>query len=181
MKPTPDAPDAPDAPRLDPLPEVASFEIAERRAKYGDLTMLREIDPSAALINQSEPMVTRWCYTGPGREGRYAELTGPFGYVPVYTYELLTAVQRHGWNASPEGIVTRGEKGYEVLVKMPRRLYEQIQFKRAEDNDTRRRSSHVLRQQVVDELAQKGQHQAAEAARGLRTTLFEETADVRKV
>jgi hypothetical protein len=60
-----------DGRRVPILPDVLvgvetlpTFEIAERRAQHGDLDALREIDAGAVLVDQPEPMMTRWIYTG---------------------------------------------------------------------------------------------------------------------
>jgi hypothetical protein len=167
------------APPARPLP---SFEIAERRAQNGDLDALREVDASAELVNQPWPMMTRWVFTGPGAPlDSFYDIIAKRGYVQVHKDELRTTPERNGWGQSPEGYVTRGERGHEVLVKMPRHLYQQIQIRKAQDGDAKRRSVGTLRQQVSDTLAAEGHGRAAEVAGHMQMTEFQESADVRKV
>jgi hypothetical protein len=165
-------------------PPLPSFEIAERRAKYGDVATLREMNAAAALKDQAVPMVTRWIYTGPGAPlDRFYEVIAQKGYQQVHERELTTPAHRNGWGVSPEGYVTRGEKGHELLVKMPKHLYEQIQVRKALDGDAKRRSGGKMRQQTAEDLAEAGHPRAADAmARGtLQMSEFQETADVRKL
>jgi len=162
-----------------PLP---SFEIAERRAQNGDLDTLREVDASAELKDQPVPMITRWIFTGPGAPlDRFYEIIAQRGYVQVHKDELRTGPERNGWGSSPEGYITRGERGHELLVKMPRHLYQRIQIRKAQDGDAKRRSVGTLRQQVGETLAAEGHGRAAEVAGHMQMTEFQESADVRKV
>jgi hypothetical protein len=163
-------------------PTLPSFEIAERRAKYGDVATLRELDAAAALVDQAVPMVTRWIYTGPGAPlDRFYEIIAQKGYQQVHERDLKTPAHRNGWGLSPEGYVTRGEKGHELLVKMPEHLYKQIQAKKAHDADAKRRSAGKLRQDLAEDLAEAGHSRAEAIGRGIQMSEFQETADVRKI
>jgi hypothetical protein len=174
--------DIPDVLVGEPTPPLPTFEIAERRAQHGDLDSLREIDSAAALRDQAVPMTTRWIFTGPGAPlGRFHRVIAQLGYQQVHARELTTPAHQNGWNVSPEGYVTRGEKGQELLVKMPKHLYEQIQRRKALDADAKRRSAGAMRQQVQEALGQDGQHGAAEKVGRMQMPEFQESADVRKL
>jgi hypothetical protein len=72
---------------------------------------------------------------------------------------------------SPEGIVARGEKGREVLYKMPLRLYRALAQRKADDNIRRSRSAARLKQGSQDSMvrdADSGSLGASERERLLR-------------
>lgn len=122
---------------------IPDFSIVERRIKYGDAAALA--GPSIALINQPEPMTLYWGNNN--REGRHFQLTKRKGWVPVQITELANAMDVGGdIQASPDGIVTRGEKGREVLYKMPTRLFKLVAKRKVEDNLRRSRSAAHLKE-----------------------------------
>jgi hypothetical protein len=148
--------------------DVPTFEVVERRIKYGDATALS--GPSLELINQPEPMALYWGNTG--REGRHFQLTKRKGWVPVKMSELANRLDIGGEIVeSPEGIVARGEKGREVLYKMPLRLYRALAQRKADDNIRRSRSAARLKQGSQDSMvrdADSGSLGASERERLLR-------------
>jgi hypothetical protein len=148
--------------------DVPTFEVVERRIKYGDATALS--GPSLELINQPEPMALYWGNTG--REGRHFQLTKRKGWVPVKMSELANRLDIGGEIVeSPEGIVARGEKGREVLYKMPLRLYRALAQRKANDNIRRSRSAARLKQGSQDSMvrdADSGSLGASERERLLR-------------
>jgi hypothetical protein len=141
--------------------DVPTFEVVERRIKYGDATALS--GPSLELINQPEPMALYWGNTG--REGRHFQLTKRKGWVPVKMSELANRLDIGGEIVeSPEGIVARGEKGREVLYKMPARLYRQLEQRKADDNIRRSRSAARLKQGTQEALARDAESDSLNAS-----------------
>jgi len=139
---TPDA----TAPIQIPDDQVPQFSVVERRIKYGDASVLGSGSP-LELVNQPEPMTLRWGNMLLG-EGRNHYLQSFKGWVPVRMAELANSLDMGLLTESPEGFVTRGEKGHEVLYKMPTRLYRQVQQRKVEDNLRRSRSAKHLKEQT---------------------------------
>lgn len=149
-----DAPVTPAAPALDPIhisdEDIPTFEVVERRIKYGDATALS--GPTIELVGQSEPMQLYWGNTG--REGRHFQLTKRKGWIPVKMSELANRLDVGGEIVeTPDGVVARGEKGREVLYKMPLRLYRALAKRKADDNVQRSRSAARLKQGSQDAMA----------------------------
>lgn len=140
-----------------PDEQIPAFEVVERRIKYGDSTALT--GPTLELVNQPEPMALYWGNTG--REGRHFQLTKRLGWIPVKMHELANRLDIGGEIVeSPDGVVARGEKGREVLYKMPLRLYRALQRRKADDNIKRSRSAAQLKQG-----AQAGMQQDADSGK----------------
>jgi hypothetical protein len=55
---------------------------------------------------------------------------------------------------SPDGFVTRGEKGREVLYKMPLRLYRLLERRKSDDNIKHSRSAKRLKTGTQNRMAQ---------------------------
>lgn len=143
-------PEASEAPMEIPDADVPTFNVVERRIKYGDA--VAQSGPTLELIGQAEPMTLYWGNTG--REGRHFQLTKRKGWVPVKMSELRNRLDIGGEIVeSPEGIVARGEKGREVLYKMPTRLYRALGQRKADDNLRRSRSAARLKQGSQDAMA----------------------------
>jgi hypothetical protein len=140
---------------LDPIhisdEEIPSFEVVERRIKYGDSSALQ--GPAIELINQVEPMTLYWGNTG--REGRHFQLTKRKGWIPVRMNELANRLDIGGEiQETPDGIVARGEKAREVLYKMPTRFYKALQQRKADDNVRRSRSASKLKQDTQGRMVE---------------------------
>lgn len=129
--------------------QIPSFEVVERRIKYGDAATMA--GPSIELINQPEPMALYWGNSA--REGRHFQLTKRKGWVPVRMTELANRLDVGGDIVeTPDGIVARGEKGREVLYKMPKRLYEALAQRKADDNLRKSRSAARLKQATQERM-----------------------------
>jgi hypothetical protein len=137
-------------PVVAPIPDeqIPDFAVAERRLKHGDMDVLRE--PPITLVKQPTKMVLRW---GNSRqEGRIDRLTRIKGWRPVTPEELPQALSFYGFTKSPDGFVVRGEKGQEVLLKMPRSLYDGIQQRKSDDLLRKMRSSKHVKEAAVGQM-----------------------------
>jgi hypothetical protein len=126
------------------LEDFPSIDILERRL------MNPEGAPSEPirLRDQSEPMEIRWINTE--IPGRYHDVTRYGGYVPVKMGELLDPKEVSDLQESPDGVVTRGERGKEVLMKMPKRYYDAIQRKRSTIEQNRLRNSRNVKNELME-------------------------------
>ena len=81
-----------------------------------------------ALKDQSQE--TRWINTAVA--GRFHQAVSQLGYTPVRKEELEHDVSLLGFTDMGDGLVRRGEKGQEVLMRIPKRVFAQIQKRKAD-------------------------------------------------
>lgn len=94
------------------------------------------------------------------RSGRYHDVTRNKGWVPVEVGEIDGDPMDFGFDVK-DGRIVRGERGQEVLVKMPTRDYEQIQM--AKDAYNKRLiGGKAVKQAAVDKAAKEMGDQAAD-------------------
>lgn len=124
-------------------PKPPTFAVAERRKKHGDLAMLRaqgEFD----LVGMTEPMAIYWGLT----EHAY-DLVNVYGWVPVHRKYLPVDPSQLGLTAAPDGNVTRGKNGSEMLFMMPKKMREDILFGQANTRQVNRLSRRRHLQQAI--------------------------------
>jgi hypothetical protein len=94
------------------------------------------------------------------RPGRYHDVTRNKGWVPVEVGEIDGDPMDFGFDVK-DGRIVRGERGQEVLVKMPTRDYTEIQM--AKDASNRRQiGGRAVKQAAVDKAAKEFGDQAAD-------------------
>lgn len=95
---------------------------------------------------------TRWI--NGGQEGRFSMVTDVKGYVPVRLSELRNPDQITGRHTiaedGPDPIVRRGDKGIEVLVKMPLELYSFVKAKQEEARKRRARNAKAVKEDLAN-------------------------------
>ena len=74
------------------------------------------------------------------------------GWTPVRLDDVMDCDQIGGFGVSPEGCVTRGDRGQEVLMAMPRDAYRQIELAKARVN---REKMRVTREEIQTAAAEK--------------------------
>lgn len=118
--------------------------------------------------------------------GRFALVTDTMGYVPVRSDELQNAESVMGLSESKDGIVRRGDKGGEVLVKMPHELYTAIKQKQQEARQRRARNAKLVKQDLAEQAGRQIGSEAGDAIhddftvevkRGRRTTIQDELGE----
>lgn len=140
-------------------PQPPVFSVAERRLKHGDLSMMSEM-ANIALVGTTEPMALYWGMT----EHAY-ELINIFGWVPVHARYLPMAPNLMGLSQAPDGHVTRGQRGSEMLFMMPSRLREAQLFKAANDRQMKRLSRRHHLQNAIASAEADAHNPALSAAR----------------
>lgn len=127
--------------------------VLERRLQnpFGD---------GSPAIELKEPGFTLRVVNGSVRPGRYHDVTRNKGWEPVLPGEILGDVKDFGFDEK-DGRIVRGERGQEVLVKMPTAWFEQIAKKKDELNRGQLKGSRVKRD-TVDAVAKSYGDQAAE-------------------
>ena len=100
------------------VPVLPSISVLERRLQnpFGD---------GSPAVRLKQPGWTLHVVNGALRPGRYHDVTRNKGWVPVEATEVDGDPMDFGFDVK-EGRVVRGERGQEVLVKMPTRDYQEI-------------------------------------------------------
>jgi len=94
------------------------------------------------------------------RAGRYHDVTRNKGWVPVEIGEIDGDPMDFGFDVK-DGRIVRGERGQEVLVKMPTRDYAEIQMSKDAHNK-RQVGGKAVKQAAVDKAAKEYGDQAAD-------------------
>lgn len=129
-------------PALKPASEFPSVSVIERRIATGDANVGRVLD--IRLVGQPEPMDVRLINTG--HPGRFYQVTQELGWVPVEANEVEGGLS--GDLRAVDGRVVLGEKGTDVLMKMPVRYRRQIQRSKEDRQHRAMTSKAALRQRV---------------------------------
>jgi hypothetical protein len=114
---------APDTPGVSPERLV---EVWERRFVNPGA------QPSSPIGISMPGMVVRWINTA--IEGRYHRAVYEQGWQPVPVKLLQDPASIPDLFKHPHGIVCRGERGKEVLMMMPKQVFDKIQRRKAELN-----------------------------------------------
>lgn len=134
--------------------EPPAFSIAERRLKYGDVAMMKG-QADFDLVGLDEPMAVYWGMT----EDAY-DLVNLKGWQPVHKQHLPMEPSRLGLTSAPDGYVTRGRHGSEMLFMMPKRLRESILMDQEQRRQVMRRSRRMWQQQNMAAAEQDAQNEA---------------------
>ena len=132
----------------------ARIKVLERRLR----------DPlgqtSAPIDLKDRSLVCRWFNAGKASDqiwrGKQA------GWEPVRAEELADPDQVGGFTKSPEGYVTRGDRGQELLMAMPKTYREQIEIAKAKHNARNMGDPVATKQEVVSAAGDRLGDQAAD-------------------
>jgi hypothetical protein len=146
-KATEPEPTAPATPRT--LPQVTVLERRLQNPFGSGSPEVRLKDPGWALhiFDTSRP-------------GRFHYAQREKGWEPVLAHELDGAAEDLGFDVV-DGKVVRGERGKDVLMKMPQRMYDRIAQRKAELT-TARNAPAKLKADVVEQTAATYSDQAAD-------------------
>lgn len=111
-------------------------------------------------IRLKEPGWTLHVINSSLRPGRYHDVTRNKGWVPVEAKEIDGDPLDFGFDVR-DGRVVRGERGQEVLVKMPTEWAEQIAARKDELNK-RHTGRKAVRQAAIDAAAKEHGDEAAD-------------------
>jgi len=129
--------DTPKAPRI--------RAIIERRLQnpFGDGSQAIELKDKSMTVHVINTAV---------RPGRYHDVSRNKGWEPVLPEDLVGDATDYGFDVK-DGRVVRGDRGNEVLMKMPTRDVQAIQMAKDEAN-RKKTSPRALKQEVVGLTAQ---------------------------
>lgn len=120
---------------------------------------------SGPLIRlKDDPAGAQWQlrWVNADMSGRYYTMTNEKGWVPVERAELLAETDIYDLSASTDGLVRRGEKGREILMKMKRADFEAIQRAKVAYREGRLRSPEKAKSDLVEAAGRQVGDQAAE-------------------
>lgn len=143
-EPTP----APDSPAFDaPSPDrrKKQVEVVQRRLKGGTLFSA----PSRAIPLKDPTMRVRWFNRGIS-DDRFFVAEQQKGWLKVHVSDVASLDAISGYEQTPEGYITRGPRGQEMLYMIPIADYNAIQMAKAEAN-TRRLGSRKSRNAAAAE------------------------------
>lgn len=168
---SPDAPDTVSLPKAKKadirVSEVSrAREIARKRIESGDV---RPTQTQVPLKKQEEPMTTRWANTS--ISGRAYDLVDHKGWVAV-RYEELRNPGNGEFKQTPDGLVSRGANGHQILYKIPSAVYKEIAFAKARREHSRLGSKQKMSQGAAEAAATKSD-KAATAVENFGIDQFE--------
>lgn len=88
------------------------------------------------------------------KQGRLYHAVHRLGWRPLRVDELVDREQIGDIQTSPEGYVTRGEKGREMFMVMPRDAFNQIQRKKVQLREKQQNLHGKGRRAQIDEIAE---------------------------
>lgn len=178
---------------------IPTFEVAERMAQHGTAADMRESEVCDLLDESKFPRITRqvvdprtsktrdvamssfvttWVHAA--EPGRLHHVINTLGWKPVHVKWLKPGTMSGAWQTSPEGYLTRGEKGEDVACLMPRHLHEERMRKLALGRSERARDVARIKTNTAESLAADGQHAAADriARSRMEVMQFNETKGI---
>lgn len=158
-----------DAALLAEFADFPNIDVLERRLVNPEVpgTLPIRLKDEPAEHDDPKGLARKWYlrWVNTTIPGRYSGMTTGRGYVPVAWDELQDLEQiteRHEGAAH----VRRGEKGQEVLVKMPLKLYLEIKRRERARIDARSRSVTAIKSELAAAAESAFGDQAAEAVQG---------------
>lgn len=144
---------------LEQFKDFKGISVIERRLQDPDLpgsVPIRLKDEPTYLEDARGKRRTwylRWINAA--EPGRFALVTDTMGYVPVRIEELQNPEGVMGLADSKDGLVRRGDRGSEVLVKMPLALYTAIKQRQEEARTRRARNVKAVREDLANLAGQQ--------------------------
>jgi len=152
-----------------PAPEVPNIQVLERRLQHPFGL------PSVGITLKTSGWTSRWFNSAILADKIWRAKEG--GWVPVKYNELVDPDQAGGTSKSPDGHVVRGDKGSEVLMKMPTEYWHKLQQAKIEANMAAMRPG-VTKRSVVEAVGNKFGEEAADFVS--RTRLVGDVVDSRE-
>lgn len=143
-----------DADLLAKYKDFPGIKVLSRRLENpdlpGSLPIRLKDEPDYLRDPQGKKRTWYLRWINAAENGRWATVTDAMGYVPVYRDELQNPDAVTGLSESKDGVVRRGDKGQEVLVKMPLELYTAIKARQQEARKRRARNAKAIREDIAN-------------------------------
>lgn len=139
---------------LDKYKDFGGVKVIERRLEnpdpVGSLPIRLKDEPSHSEdpLGHKRTWYLRWI--NGEIDGRWAQIVDGMGYVAVTVDELQNPQAIAGLAKSEDGLVRKGDRGKEILVKMPLELYHAIKRAQQERRERRARNARLVKQDLAD-------------------------------
>jgi hypothetical protein len=117
-------------------------------------------EPSAPIDLKDPALVCRWVNSAIAADKVWRAKQK--GWAPVRPEEVVDLDQVGGFTKSPEGYITRGDRGQEILMAMPREWRDQIQLAKTRENLRNMGDPSAMKAEVVQAASDKLGDQAAD-------------------
>ena len=131
-----------------PVPAVKPrIAVLERRLQnpFGE--------PSAPIVLKDDSRECRWFNAAIMTDKIWRAKAK--GWDPVRPEDCLDLDQVAGYVKNPEGFVTRGDRGQELLMSMPKDWRQAIQLAKTKENNRNMGNPHAMKSEVVNAFAEK--------------------------
>lgn len=169
--------DAPRASVLEKYQDFPGIKVLERRFEHPDLpgTLPIRLKDEPDHVSDADGAQRKWYvrWINGGIDGRFAQATDALGYVPVRLEELQNPQAIAGLHSATDGLVRRGDRGVEVLVKMPLELYNEIKRRQQERRERRANNAKLVKQDLTESAGRDLGDEAGDSIHsGLQVTAY---------
>lgn len=141
------------------MPRKPKFEVLERGLQTNLDVMLSDPrykarlqnpfnEPSAPIGLKDDTRECRWFNAALATDHIWRNKRK--GWDQVRPSDILDLEQLGGYNKSPEGFITRGERGQEVLMSMPKVVRQAIQLAKTRLNNATMGNPNAMKAEVVN-------------------------------
>ena len=146
---------------LDPTDAATTPTVTPDRIKIFERRLQNPNGQSTAPIDLRDPaLVCRWVNAAISSDKVWRAKNA--GWVPVRPEDLADPDQVGGYVKSPDGFVTRGDRGQELLMSMPRVWRDKIALAKAKENMKNMGDPTATKNDVVAAAADRLGDQAAD-------------------
>lgn len=144
---------------LEKYKDFPGIRAVQRRLEHPDHdpgSVAIRLNDEPSFLDDATGRKRKWYlrWVNSGEEGRWSLVTDVKGYVPVRLSELrspdtVTGLHKLAEDGS-DPIVRRGDRGQEVLVKMPLELYTYVKQKQEEARKRRARNARLVKEDLAN-------------------------------
>lgn len=174
---------------LEKYKDFGGIKVIERRmldpeSDPGSPAIRLKDEPSFIQDPRGKRRIWHLRWVNGGQEGRYSAVIDGKGYVPVRRSELQNPDSVTGLHIEAtdgaDPVVRRGDRGQEILAKIPLELYTELKRRQQDARQRRARNAKLVKQDLADSAGRELGSEAGDAIhdefsvevrRGRRTTL----------
>lgn len=135
-----------------PAKTPARVSVISRRLQNPFGTPSREIPLKGEKATQS--WVVRTFATDPEHPNRHYDAVHRLGWIPLTKDDIAVSPESLGFSVAPDGRITRGPNGAEVLMGMPKADFDAVQAAKSAEN-LRKLAPSYTRQEVASATAKE--------------------------
>jgi hypothetical protein len=117
-------------------------------------------EPSAPILLKDETRECRWFNAAVATDHIWRAKRK--GWDQVRETDVMDKEQIGGYNLSPDGYITRGERGHEVLMSMPKEVRFAVQTAKTRQNIANMGNPNAVKNEVVNAAGQQLGSEAAD-------------------